>query len=153
MALTSDQYDIQIRNTLNNQVFYFRGCSSVKPKKEQPVIPVSILGTTANNTLLFRFFGQQEKLNFTFTLFNDGTDMASGSSTSAITIQQQIEFLRNQIFTDEVTCLWQLWFTKVYGSSSITGVMIGLEFDLVGGSPSMVTGNLSFQRGRLTPEF
>ena len=148
MALETDA---TILNENNGLSAIFRGVHDMRPKKAQPVLPVALISTTAKNTLLFRFFGQQQTLTFGFTIVDDGTDISSGThSSTVITVDQQIQYLTENFFTDEFDTLWTVTQSRIY-STTIRGVIINLEFDLVAGFVSIVTGTLSFQRGRLVP--
>ncbi len=143
------QEDARITNSANSKIFIFRGVAS-KPKKAQPVIPIPIINNTPGGAFLFRFFGQMETNTFTFAIVDDGTDVSAGTGSSAITsVDQQIRFLKDEIFTALFDDLWSLNMTSVYGLSSVSGVITDLEFDVPVGRPAVRTGTITFTRGRI----
>ena len=143
--------EARVTNGPNGKIFIFRGVSA-KPKKGQPVIPIPFINNTPANTYLFRFFGQIELITITFTIVDDGTDVSSGTGDSTITgVNQQIRFLKDEIFTAKFDDTWTFESTEVYGLNPITGVIIDLDFDVPIGRPAIRTGTMTFHRGRIIP--
>ncbi len=143
--------DVTITNNTSGKKFLFRGVS-FKAKKSQPVLPFPLINQTPANTFLFRFFGQSEIASFSFGIFNDGVDVSNGTESGGITTNaQQIQYLKDTIFTSDFEDSWTLEITEVYGASGITGVLVDVDVDLAKGSPIFRTGTLVFQRGRLLP--
>ena len=143
--------DARIVNAGNSKIFIFRGVAA-KPKKTQPVIPIPLISNTPENTFLFRFFGQLEMITFSFVIVDDGTDVSAGTGSSSISgVNQQIRFLNNEIFTALFDDTWNLTVTSVYGISTISGVIVDLDFDVPIGRPAIRTGTLTFHRGKILP--
>ena len=143
--------DVTITNNTSGKKFLFRGVS-FKPKKSQPVLPFPLINQTPNNTFLFRFFGQSETASFSFAIVNDSVDVSDGTETGGVTtIAEQIQYLRDDIYTSSYNDSWLLEFTEVYGASGITCVITDLDFDIPKGSPAIRTGTMTVQRGRILP--
>ena len=138
--------DIIITNNDNSKEFRFRGVS-MKPKKSQPAIPIPLVNTTSANTILFRLFGQIEVIVFSFAIFNNG-DTVGNSGSSVITVEQQMKYLKDEVFTDNFDVNWTLLYEDLY-NPGVDGVILDLEFDLVKGSPAIRTGTLVFHRGNI----
>ena len=138
--------DVIITNNDNGKQFNFRGVS-LKPKKAQAAIPIPLVNTTAANTILFRLFGQTEVIVFSFAIFNNGLT-AGNSGTSIITVEQQMKYLKDEVFTDNFDVDWTLLYEDLY-NPGVNGVILELEFDLVKGSPAIRMGTLTFHRGNI----
>jgi len=138
--------DLIITNNDNGNQFNFRGVN-MKPKKAQPAIPVPLINTSAANTVLFRLFGQIEVIAFSFAIFNDGRT-AGNSGSSIITVEQQMKYLKDEVFTDNFDVDWTLLYEDLY-NPGVTGVILELEFDLARGRPAIRTGTLTFHRGNI----
>lgn len=145
--------EVMIQDTVTLKTFIFRCVSSFKPKKSQPATTVNLVQTPPASTVLFRFTGQLEEVAFTFAIFNDGVDVSDGTNpTPIITVAQQIQYLKDVIYTYEFDRTWALWDSTglVYPiGDAIVGVIEDVDFDLVKGSQSIVTGHLIFKRGML----
>lgn len=147
--------DLTITNNANSNKFQFRCVAPIGNKKSQGVISIPLVQTSAANNLLFRFFGQQEEVTFVFAIYSDSVDVSDGTGSSGdygssvTTISQQIEFLRDYVFTHEFDTTWTLAQSRFYPSASVTGVITDLEFDNPPAGANIITGKISFMRGRL----
>jgi len=147
MALLTNAEGI-IENLKNGKKFYFRAITPFKNKKNQPSVDVPLINTTAQNRFIFRFTGQSQEVNFTFTLFDDGQDVSTAAGTgSIITVKQQAEYLMDEIFTHEFDADWALTIETQY-SGYLQGVIDTIDLDTdVGGR--IRTGNIVFKVGRI----
>ena len=144
--------EVTITNNKNSKQFLFRAVAPIRNKKEQPVISIPLINTTPDDTILFRFFGQSEEITFSFAIYNDGTDASNGTETTPIpiTIDQQIDYLRDDIFSHEFDTTWTVQQERYYPSgSTMTGVITNLEFDNPAGGVSLVTGTITIRRGNI----
>lgn len=143
--------DLILTNNSNNKQFLLRGVG-MRPKKAQPAVPIPLISTTPTNTLLFRFFGQTEQVNITAALFNDGTDVSNGTESGGVTtVDAQLKYLMNTIFTDEFDTTWNLQ-TSGSGTlyeTAITGVLLDVEPEYVPGKPTVRMVAIQFHRGKL----
>lgn len=146
MAANNDAYLI---NNDNSYKFFFRCVSPFKNKKSQPVVSLPLVNTTAANNVLFRFFGQDEEVSFSFAIFNDDTDVADGTYTSTVkTVAEQIVYLRDQVFSEDFDVDWE-FNQDTFHNAGITVVITNLEFDKPAGAMTVVTGNITLKRGRI----
>ena len=145
--------DIVVQNSASSKTFYFRCVELFRPKKSQGVISIPLINTTATNNVLFRFMGQEEEVTITFGIFDDDTDVSNGTHGSTVkTVAEQIQYLKDTIFSEEYDTSWTLWDTHdlVYPSSSaITVVLTDLDFEIVGGAATFVIGSCKVKRGRI----
>ena len=145
--------DVIMENNATSTQFRFRAVNVLKPKKSQPPISIPIINAGPENNVLFRFVGQSEEVTFTFALFDDGVDVANGTHTITVkTVSEQIIYLKDTFFSKGYATDWNLWTPngQVYPTASqITGVISAVDFDLVQGPSTVVTGTLTFQRGRI----
>ena len=142
--------DVIIRNNTLSEQFLFRGVELFKPKKSQVPIIAPLINTSPANTFLFKFSGQTETIVFTFALFNDGNRIDVGASSPVITVPDQIRYLKNTIFTKDVTGDYDLWnpSDNVYETASkVQGLIVDVDFDLKTASKTLTTGTLFFQIG------
>ncbi len=133
---------------VNNKVsktFKFRAVAPIRNSKSQPAVPIPLVNTDPDNTLLFRFTGQSEVFGFTFALFDDGVDVSNGDSI--VTINQQIAYLRDQIYTKEFDASWTLTHSRYY-PSGVNCVIINMDVDGAKGSEALVIGSINLRRGR-----
>ena len=145
--------DVVIERKDNGYIFTFRGVSTFKPKKSQPVLVAPLINLSTANTFLFRFFGPSETVNFSFVIFDDGVDVAKGSYTSTVvTIKEQVQYLKNVIFTENFDESWYLYeFADIVYpvSDKIEGVLTDLDLDLTSKAKVYIPGTIAFQRGRI----
>jgi len=136
-------------NKSNNKHFWFRCIAPYKNRQTQNSIAIPLVNTGPANTILFKFAGKTEKHNFQFALFNDGTDVSAGThSSTVITVDQQIDYLKNEMFQENFDVDWTLTQSR-YAPSGVDGLIMDLEFDNPPGGVSLVTGNFVFQVGRI----
>lgn len=140
-----------ITNSGNSKQFLFRAVSPLRNKKEQPVISIPLVNQAAEDNILFRFFGQSEEITFSFALFNDSTDVSNGTESGGITtVDEQIIYLRDTIYTKDFDTTWALEQDRYYPSGgNLTGVITNLDFDNPAGGVTLVTGSISIKRGKL----
>lgn len=142
--------DVTITNSATSKTVYLRGVRNLENSKSQPVLSIPFVDTTPANTLLFRFFGQSERVNVAFLIFDDGADVANGTHSSpVITVDEQIVYLRDVIFSDEFDTSWTIGNDRYY-STPVTVVITDLKINSEGGKPSFATGSILVQRGRIT---
>ncbi len=129
--------------------FIFRALAPLENAKKQPVSGIPLIEASSANNVLFRFVGQTEQTTFTFAIFDDNTDVSGGTHTSTvITVAEQIQYLRDVVFSAEFDTLWTLTQSRYY-PSGVNGVITNLKYDNVAGSGTVVTGTFTFMRGRI----
>jgi len=132
-----------------SEIFIFRALAPLSNKKSQPAIAIPLVNLDSASNVLFRFQGQSEEATFTFAIFDDGTDVAVGSHTSAvITVAQQIQYLRDNIYTAEFDTEWRFTQSR-YFPDGVDGVITDLTFDNPAGAGTVVVGILIFKRGNI----
>ncbi len=142
--------DLTLTNAGNSKQFQFRAAAPLNISKSQPVIAIPFIDTTPANTILFRLSGQEEKVSFSFALFDDGTRVDNSTNpTAIITVNQQVQYLKDTIFSDEFDTTWTIIDTNNrYYSSAVEVVITDLRIDSSRGSLGLATGSISLQRGR-----
>jgi hypothetical protein len=129
-----------------NKSFLFKTFSMASCKKFQPVTQLPIVGQAPENNILFRFFGQQEEITFNFAIYNDGSDASGLGSAGIITVDQQIRYLRDEIYTAEFDTIWTIVQPRYY-PSAVQCVITNLDFDNPAGGVDIVTGTITLVRG------
>lgn len=138
-----------LTNNFSGLKFLFRAISPLENVKEQPALSSPLVGQGAGNNILFRFNGQLEKINFSFAIFDDNTDVSDGTHSSTVkTVAEQIQYLRDNIFSSEFDTDWTIVQSRYY-PSGVAGVISNLKFDNQAGSGRVVTGSFNFIRGRI----
>ena len=139
--------DVTMTNNSNSKQFLFRGVLPFRRRRSQPAISVPLISTTEDNTFLFRFSGQSGYAEFTFAIFNDGTDVANGTHTSTvITVDEQVQYLFDYFFGEDYDVDWTLTQSNFF-SASKTGIITDLAVEPNG--KSLRVGTLTFQIGRI----
>jgi len=145
--------EVRITNNFTSTIFNFRAVSNFQIRKIQPPISIPLVNTLPASTFIFRFIGQSEEITFNFGLFDDGADVTSGSPGGINTVLEQINQLKNTIFSHEFDTDWNLrtdFYTpegRIY--NPVTGVITNLSLPLTQGSKEIVVGSLTFQIGNL----
>lgn len=145
MALTEEAV---ISNNFNSKQISLRAVHNWKFQMAQPVIAIPFIQTAPANTILFRFMGLTEKASFSFLISDDGVDVSNGDSI--VTIDQQINYLRTQIFTHEFDTSWT--FSNTSGPTYFTSIICtitNLSIDSRAGAPVFAIGHMTIQRGRI----
>ncbi len=137
--------EVYLYNTANSKGFYFRCVTPFNFKKTQPSIDIPLVNTTAANRFIFRFTGQAEDITFSFVLFNDGQDVSGAGGI--VTVKQQMEYLKNEVFTHEFDTDWNLTCSSEF-TGSITGVVDNIDFSTPTGG-NIRTGTITFKVGRI----
>lgn len=142
--------DGYITNEDNSKRYYFKGLSPLRDRIYQQVLNVPIVNTTAQNTVLFRFSGQQEDISFNFVITNNGIDMSNGtnSPTDITTIQEQIDFLKEEIFQEDFDINWT-WYHPILYPSGINVVITDLDIEFEAGSEYMVPASITLKVGNI----
>lgn len=142
--------DVTLLNNDNSYQFLFRCVAPFRVKKSQPVISLPIVNTTPANTFLFRLSGQTEEVTFDFALVNDGVDVSNGTNggTPVTTVDDQITYLRDSIYTDNFDVSWTLTQSRHY-SAGVTCVITNLDINQKAGGVDIVIGTISFMRGNI----
>lgn len=150
MALATD-VTIEVVNSYSNDGYryIFRGVGQWAFKKSQPAMSIPIVDATPQNNVLFRFSGQVEEVSFQFVIIDDGTDTAAGTSGGTkVTVDQQIAYLKDSIYSEEFDTYWTLTQTSFF-PSGINGVITDISIDAEGGNPTMRKASITFMRGRV----
>ena len=139
--------DFTITNSSNGKTYFFRGVHNVRSRRKQNPIQIPLISTPAATNVLFRFTGQQDELSLNFYIFNDGVDVGNGENIK--TIDQQIAYLRDEIFTHEFDTSWKLVDAnaRFTPSGGFDGVLTTLDTPGEMGVPTFVIGSISFVRG------
>lgn len=139
--------DVVMSNNKNGKQFLFRGVLPFHRRRSQPVVNVPLISTTEDNTFLFRFSGQSGIIDFTFAIFDDGTDVSNGTNSPAITsVDAQVLYLFDTFFSESYDTDWTLAQSN-FLTAPKSGVITDLNVEPNG--KSLRVGTLSFQIGRI----
>ncbi len=141
--------DVSMQNADTGEWFLFRGVHNWRVKKSQPVISIPIVNTAPSSTFLFRFFGQTEVISFGFTLFDDGTDVSSGSPGGVNTLLEQVNHLKNDFYSAGFDVNWTISQGVYYGSPTDV-IITSIDFDSkIGQGTKLATGTITMIRGNI----
>ena len=124
--------------------FIFRCVSDWNVKKYQSVISIPFVNRDAENNFLFRFSGQVEEVSFNFVFYDDGETVGTGT----ITFDQQVQYIRSELFTEEFDTTWEIT-QAVYYPTPTVGVITNLEISQPSGHPGYATGRITIMLGRI----
>ena len=144
MAVTTN-YDGYITNEKNSKRFFFRCVTPFNVKKFQPSIDIPLINTSPENRFIFKFTGQSQDISFNFVLYNDGDDCSN--LKNKVTIQQQAEYLMDDIFTKDYDGVYTLVMTNQF-TGTYTGVIENIDLSTPT-SGNIRTGSITFKRGRI----
>lgn len=143
-----------LTNNLNSRQFLFETISPVTNTKRQPLTAIPLPNADSSSTLLFRLFGQEESVQFSFAITTTTVDRANGTAPSGdfpsgvLTIDDQIKYLRDYIFTADFDASWNFTNNRLY-DGAIECVIEDLTFDNAPGGANFVTGSITLKRGNL----
>jgi len=141
--------DANIVNDTSSKKFIFRALAPLKNRKAQPPIEIPFISRSGTANILFKYSGQIEEISFTFAIFDDGTDVSSGTDASSpTTVTEQIEYLRDVIYTPKYDDTFTLTQSRYY-PNGIKGLITSLDFDNPAGAGTIVIGSLIFKPGKL----
>lgn len=141
--------DGYILNEDTSKRYYFKGMGDLNDRVFQQVMAIPIINTTPGNTVLFRFSGQQEDIDITFAIYDSGDDMSNGTHTSTVvTIQEQIDYLKNEIFQEDYDINWSLHVDRVQ-TSGLNVVITDLQIPSGPGSSSVIIAKMSLKVGNI----
>lgn len=139
----------KIELTSPSRRYLFRIIAPLRNAKSQPVSAIPFVNQSAQNNALFRFSGQTEEYSFSFAIYDDGSDTSDGThSSTVITIAQQIDYLKNTIFSQDFDAVWTLTNDR-FASSGVGGVVTKIDIDNPPGGATLITGTFSFKLGRI----
>lgn len=122
----------------------------MKDNLGQNIIVLPFVNTSPDNTFLFKFSGKTEEFGFTFAIFDDGTDRSDGTYTSTvITVQQQINYLKNVIFGEDYDVDWTFINERYAPAPGYHVCIKSMVFDNPAGYVSIATCSMVLQRGRI----
>lgn len=142
--------DVKIVNKGNSDyAIVFRGVAPFKNRRNQPAMNVNLIGTSPENTFLFRFIGQAETATYTFAIFDDDTDVADGSYTGTVkTVDEQVAYLKNEIYTSAYNDYWTIYQERFF-PVPMNCVITDLSFDNPAGGVALITGSITIMIGRI----
>lgn len=139
--------DVTIQLSSPARTFLFDVVSPYDDETKQNVVEFNIASTSETASKLFRFSGKAGTHNFDFVLINDGSDKSNGTHTSTvITVNQQIAYLKDVIFSPSFSVYWTLTQTR-HAPSGIVGVITNLKIKSPPGSSSFAIGSFEFKIG------
>lgn len=143
-----------IRLNSPNYRFIFKAIAPIVNRVSQTVLPISLVNSKPQNNVLFRFTGQQEEYNVSFFIFNEGNDLSNGTApagdfpTGVITVDEQIDWLKNFIFNEDFDAKW--YFThERYAPTEINCVITDIQFNNEAGGASVVTATMTIRIGNV----
>lgn len=140
--------EAELTNDTNSKKFQFKCLKPLRNRKSQQAMSVPFVNNGPDNTIWFRFFGQEEEVSFTFAIFDDGTDVADGTHTSTVqTPIEQLQYLRDDIFTADFEDSWTFYHAQLYGGN-IPVILTDVSFDPQVFS-TFITGTITLKRGRV----
>lgn len=144
--------DVTLVNRSNSRTFLFRGVS-FKHRKTQPSIDIPLINTASINRILFKFTGQKRDIQFTFALFDDDTDVSSGTGLAYFpsgvkTVTQQIQWLMDYVLGAGYNVDYYISQARHFTTPPI-GLVEDVDIDDKAGSGQVVQGTLTFKEGRI----
>ena len=140
--------DVSLFDSSVTNNYDFRAVSNWNVNKGQPAISIPLIGLSAGNNYLFRFTGQTEEISFDFLIFDDGVDTSDGSPGDIKTVDQQIAFLKNTLYTSGYSDYWYILQDRYY-SSATTCIITNLVIKSNAGAPSFAVGSITLMLGRV----
>lgn len=117
MAL--DQLKLTLNPDDDNYQYIITNIVNVDDRQEKKAMSIALPGQSYKNNILMGISGQEAKIEITFNIHDDGTDKAnsasSGYGSEVITIDEQIEYLKDEMQDKSFTAKWQL--DKIQGSN------------------------------------
>jgi hypothetical protein len=136
--------DATITNEGNSKSYQFRALAPLANRMAQPPVIIPLVNTSPSSTIGFRFVGQTENYTIQFAIFDDGEDTANGThSSTVISVEEQIDYLKNHIFTPDFDTFWTFTQTRFASGGSI-GFITDLEFLNEPGKVGVVMATMNF---------
>lgn len=138
----------------DNYIYRFKAIAPMDNRVSQQIIPISLVNTTSANTVIFRFSGKSEDSNLTFFIYNDGVDASAGTApagpfpSGVITIDDQIDWLKNYVFNEEFDAKWYITQAR-YHPDPINCVITDLNFSNQAGGVNIVVAQMSIKIGNV----
>ncbi len=139
-----------------NPQFYFKTAAPLEDRSFQTVISIPFINTSPDNTILFRFSGKENDINFEALLHNNGVDRANGTAPTnsdftngtVKTVTEQIVWLRDYMFNEDYDTYWSLTITDE-GLTAVDGTITELNIQRPKGAASFAICRFGFKRGRV----
>lgn len=155
----SEALFVAVINGTPSYSFKFRALSLVDNTKQQPAIFTPLPNTNGENSLYFRFNGQEEIMELDFAIFPSSEDLSdigngqtapSGDFPAGVqTLSDQIKYLRDYVFDSDFATYWQLTISSL-GYTNKTVILERVSFNLRSGSARNIrTGVLIAKIGQL----
>ena len=142
--------DGSITNNDNSYKFQFRCMAPIRNSKSQAPLAIPFINTKPENQPHFRFQGPKEELSFTFALFNDDVDVADGTYSAVVkTIQEQVEYLRDEVFGEDYDVDWTFIQATFYPSPGINCLITDLEIENPPAGVNQITGRMTLKLGTI----
>jgi hypothetical protein len=141
--------DAYIVNRGNNRRYNLSIISDFSYTHSQQTMDFPLPEAKAEENLLFRFDGQVLEIVFTFAIIDDGTDKSHGTHTSeVVTITEQLEYLKDYIFTPEYNTYWTLTDNEEF-SGGVDGAIKEKRIHKFPGQPDYKEGKITFILGEV----
>ena len=95
--------------------YIFKLIKSIDRRQRKPFTSVSIPGKSATNNILLAIQGQEQVVDITFTIYDDGTDRSDGTAPTDVfpdgvkTIEEQMKWLLDYIHQAKIDAKWRLY--------------------------------------------
>lgn len=138
-----------------NPKYLFKAINSLSDRIFQEAMSIPFVSTTPENTILYRFGGQQEEYSISFYIYDDGVDAAGGtaptnsdfSNGTVITVQEQIVWLKKYLFNDDFDTVFTFTQDK-YVSGGINCLITDLSFNNEGGQVQAIPASMTIKVGK-----
>lgn len=130
--------DATITNNNNSKSYLIYGIEDYSDDVSQTVYKFTLPDSSSEETILIRLEGQEETKTISFQIFNNNVDRANGTHTSEVkTIDEQIDYLKNEIFQYSMNADWTITNTS-FASSGLGCTIEKMTFRKTGGDTNKV---------------
>lgn len=143
---------IRVEADAGNFKYIFPTVANLGDRSFQPPIAFSLVGSDPEQTIIFRFVGKQRDIAIQFAIFNNGTDRSDGTAPltpfpqGVVTIEDQIKFLEDYIFSSDYDAEFYIYNAK-HVPTEKQGVIVDKDIITATGGVSLSIGTINFKLG------
>jgi len=142
--------DVVIENEESGKEFRFAVVEDLTDSLSRDVTSIPLPSNSSQDTVLFPLTGIEEDIEWSFILFDDGTDKSNGTSPSRIeTLDEQREYLRNEIYTPGIDDTVLVKSQPYFDVTVVRGVLTRLTINMEGGKTTVLTGDATVKMGKI----
>lgn len=138
--------------------FLFKQIQNFSDELSQGITNFNMPNTSAEDTYIFRFTGQNRNINFDFDLVRSDEDLSEGTTpTPILEVRQQKQFLLNSVFMFPASAEASWEIEEVDGNEFIWGklkvMLSNLRIECVSTEPLRYTGRIELLQGKGYEDF